>query len=185
MALEKVPAVEQCKLELGYRRQSWKLGRCYFIGFSTGLPPAVITIQLKENGSKSLETNTNCCHIPNSFQGSKSPSLLGFILVASSVFRGPELFSCVLQPHSSLHRLCPQQHLKALLCWLLYKCAARHRNYLLQWSLGLSCLKWKVQTVGLKTALQHWKVRGSANRISRCCNLLPFWSGYTRKLARK
>lgn len=122
---------------------------------------------------------------PKFFPRVQIPQPVRVYPIASSVFGGPELFSCVLQPHSSLHRLCPQQHLKALLCWLLYKCAARHGNYLLQWSLGLSCLKWKVQTVGLRTALQHWKVRGFANRISRCCNLLPFWSGYTRKLARK
>lgn len=95
-------------------------------------------------------------------------------------------FFCLWSPALLLTALCVSNSTWRFCCTGRFlNGATGHRSYLFQWPPEQSCLKRKDQTLRLGTALRHWKVPGSANRISKCCNLLPLWSSYKRKLTRK
>lgn len=162
-------------LKLGCSRQFWR--QICFSKFS----PDCTQSRRKwiQNFRNTKAQNTNLWHTLNTSEGCKSSKLLRFTLQA--------FFICpVLQPHSSLHCVYICNSTRRLCSAVRFlNGATTHRSYLFQWPPEVFCLKFKDQMVVLRTASQHWKMLGTANKISKFCNLLPLWSGYKRKSTRR
>lgn len=159
-----MPAAEQGMLDLGHSRQFWS--QVLFQQVFNRTAPS-----LRENRSKILETNTKALRHTAIFQmhlNGSNPPKSRLCPITSSTLGQPELLSCLLQHHSSLQPLCVclQQHLKALLCWLLSKWC-HWAQELLPGAARAICMKFKDQMVGQPTKFLSL-LTGSVN-LATCC----------------